>query len=210
MGALFLSQPSSWEDVARISQMVGARLCHDLASPLGGVLGGIEMLSSSPNEADTELHEWLQKMRGHLRERFEFLRTCWSGTFQHLEGETLHGLLQNYVKNQPQWAVELQASPEMLLLPKGWGSLILFLFLWLFSRAPRGGNIGVDVLSGGFVLNLQASGSLLAQDFAPPQEITPHTLPLTMAFLLADVHRITLLCHPTSGALHVQGKASKK
>ncbi len=149
----------------RLLELVAAKICHDLAGPVGAVANGIELLTEPGTTADPEVVEMLGSSARMASRRLQFLRAA-LGTANTLPAAGRLGaareLAQGLVSDgrialdwRPAAAeIERAASRDA-------AKLSLCLVLAAFDALPRGGLIRVDyALNGsGLRVDIVASGS---------------------------------------------------
>ena len=66
-------------DRLRLAELLAIRLCHDLSSPLGTLLGSLEMLNEDPETAEEAL-ALANEVSVTLGKRLRLLRVAWGGS----------------------------------------------------------------------------------------------------------------------------------
>lgn len=152
----------SADDDLRLTELLCARLCHDLAGPIAGAAAGVELLSDSdgPDAEDVRL---LADSVATAAALLKFLRAALGhGTvpFPTAELKSLaDGLLP------PGGAVQLSWQDGRGEWPRPLGKLALTLLLVARDALPRGGGISVR-LDAGTHIEVTAAGPALAAEEA--------------------------------------------
>jgi histidine phosphotransferase ChpT len=132
---------TSLDQALRLTETLCARLCHDLASPLGSLAGAVEVAMEEPEAAEEALAVAAESSRG-LGARLRLLRAAWGGDAEALDGPALERLAEGLPPRVRLDAAGLAPAP----FPPGAAGLVLNLLLLGAEALPRG---GVVSLSGG-------------------------------------------------------------
>ena len=125
-----MSDAQRLEDAVNLATLLCRRLCHDLASPIGSIINGLELLEKTP---DTEI---IQQSAAQARVHLEVLRLAFS-----MRPESLFSLAR------AQSALHPVAVEKDIRLEWGWlgtvksemACLVMNLVLTAFSCLPHGG-----------------------------------------------------------------------
>lgn len=146
-----------------------SRVCHDLVSPVGAVVNGLEVLE---DERDATMRADALKLVVSSAEqataRLQFARIAFgaagsAGAELDLNevGRTVRGLLSN-------GKVELDWQAASYNWPKDWAKLLMNATLLAADSLPRGGNVYVetsaDVAAPGFTVRATGQGARFHED----------------------------------------------
>lgn len=130
-----------------LAELLCARLCHDLAGPLGAVASGAELLGDDP---DPETARLVASTAADAVSRLRLLRAA-LGTAggPRPEGE-LRGLVRSYLDAGASAAagIELDWRSDRPELSGEMGRLLLSLVVVAKESLPRGGRVAVDISAG--------------------------------------------------------------
>lgn len=63
-----------------IAQLIGTRLCHDLAGPVGAISAGVELIGDDPDMVDAESLNLIAGSAGAANDKLRFLRMAFGST----------------------------------------------------------------------------------------------------------------------------------
>ena len=128
------------DEGVRLTELVAARMCHDLSGLLGSLLGMVELLAEEVGE--TEAVSISTDAANALILRLTLLRAAWAGQPEPLDLPRLaalaHGLSRRRV------ALDLSGLPETTVFPAAIGRLVLNLLLLAAESVPQGGVLRLD------------------------------------------------------------------
>lgn len=186
----------------KISQFISSRLCHDLISPVGAINTGLELLETTPAEAQQEIIDLLQQSAIQASKRLTYYRYAFGqgalkqvSTFSDLEK-----ILRDFIENDKiklQWDANLLSSfdgQESLLL--SWSRTIINLMICAVEALPFGGTISMELApEGSKTLHLKLDSSRIAipapvlktlQGLSTEEDLSPQTVPAFLATQLAE------------------------
>ena len=127
------------QDDPALSALIGSRICHDLASPLGAIANGLELLSLSGLGESAELTLIQDSLRGAVAtldlSRLAFGR---AEPGEMLDAQDLHGTLAAYYANRPRMALDWQVTGPLSRIH---AQIIVLLCLGVERALPRGGQL---------------------------------------------------------------------
>lgn len=130
-------------DDLKLSELLCARLCHDLASPMGAAAAGMELLEDG---ADAETVGLVAASMMVATARLKFLRAALGpATDMPHAQNTLRDLGRAYLAGSGQTAVTLAWTCPRPELSGETARLLLNLILIARDSLPRGGKIRVEV-----------------------------------------------------------------
>ncbi|MEI4233905.1 histidine phosphotransferase family protein [Roseovarius sp. D22-M7] len=176
--------------------MIGSRICHDLASPLGAVANGLELLTLSGMGDSEELALVQDSLRGAMAtldlSRLAFGRT---GTGESLGAATLHEIAAGHYAGKPRLTLDWQLADAQ---PRARAQIVMLACLCAEQAVPRGGRL---VVAG------DATGARITAQGTPP--VPDHALwaGVTGAAALPDPDPRQAHFHMLRHCLDAQGLA---
>jgi histidine phosphotransferase ChpT len=132
----------------RVLELLNARLCHELVSPIGAINNGVELLDDDDPEFVRDAIRLIGQSARKAGQRLQFYRfaygttTSSSGTAAGNGGDLAQGLLEGG-KVRCDWAA------EAVTLPVDWQRLACNMLVLAAEALPRGGTVVVRPLHGG-------------------------------------------------------------
>lgn len=80
-------------DALRLAELLCARLCHDLAGPIGTLVGALDLVREQ--HPDSEEAALAEEAAGDIAQRLKMLRAAWSQTTEQLDRPRLASLAAN-------------------------------------------------------------------------------------------------------------------
>lgn len=151
------------DDQLKFSQLVGSRLCHDLAGAAGAVNAGLEILSEIGGLDDSAMQLAINSGL-ELSRRLSFFRVAFGAGGAGSSGAEVTVLRKLASEYLDQSNVKLD-WPKLADDPRDidpvMGKLLLNLILIASECLPRGGKLSVQVaeINGGFGLAISAEGT---------------------------------------------------
>lgn len=142
----------------RLSELLCARLCHDLASPIGAAAAGLELLDDS---CDTETAALVSASMAAAAARLKFLRAALGPAADApFAPKALADLIRAYLAGAVQGGIALDWSCDRAQVDGATARLMLNLVLIARDALPRGGRIAASVGTAGpgLGLNVEARG----------------------------------------------------
>ena len=164
----------------RVLELLNARLCHELISPVGAINNGVELMSEEESDADfardaMKLIATSAKTAGH---RLNFYRFAYGSGRGSTGKEAALGLLEGG-KVKADWTAAATA------LPLEWQRLACNMLVIAAEALPRGGTVevtagpggkGVVVNAGGDSVNLTAELRAALAEAADIDALTARTV----------------------------------
>jgi histidine phosphotransferase ChpT len=164
----------------RVMELINARLCHELISPVGAINNGIELMAEEDADADFQrdamkLVATSAKTAGH---RLNFYRFAYGSGRGSTGKDAVLGLLEGG-KVKADWTDAASA------LPLEWQRLACNMVVLAAEALPRGGNLqvapgpdgkGIVVNAGGDSVNLTAELRAALADGADVDALTARTV----------------------------------
>ena len=129
-----------------LAALVSSRLCHDVISPVGAIVNGLEVLEEEKDPAMREIAlDLVRKSAEQASARLQFARLAFGAAgsagaqIDTGDAETVaRGIISD-------GKVEMTWTGPRVLLPKNKVKLLLNLVVISVSAIPRGGSIGVTI-----------------------------------------------------------------
>ena len=181
-------------DPLRLPAALAARICHDIAGPLGALAATLEMLAE---DGDPEALAIARESAAMLSARLRLLRAAWAEEVE-VPGTRVMQQLVPGLPNADRQRVTINLGTEMT---PGLRRLGLNLLLLAAASLPRGGDIHLGGQPGGLLLTIggrdagwPAGLAACAASAAPADEDWPEPrgLAVPMACLLAEAEGLRI------------------
>src|SRR5215218_3966827 len=137
--------PGPAPDALELAALLCSRVCHDLISPVGAIVNGLEVLDDNPKPEDRDFAlDLIRKSARTASAKLQFCRLAFGAAgsagaqIDTGDGEKVTRGLMEDEKTKIAWNV------PRLLLPKNRVKLLLNMMLMAGQSIPRGGQITVD------------------------------------------------------------------
>jgi histidine phosphotransferase ChpT len=122
--------------------MIGSRICHDLASPLGAVANGLELLTLSGMGDSAELALVQDSLRG-AKATLDLSRLAFGriGSGESLSAAALQEIAVGYYAGKPRLTLDWQLVEAQ---PRARAQIIMLACLCAEQAVPRGGRLSVN------------------------------------------------------------------
>ena len=152
--------PGSAPDALELAALLCSRVCHDLISPVGAIVNGLEVLDDNPKAEDRDFAlDLIRKSARTASARLQFCRLAFgaagsSGAQIDLgDAQTMaRGHLEDG-KTSITWNL------PRLLLPKNRVKLLLNMLVIAQQTIPRGGTLTVDSLGQGETMGFRVTAN---------------------------------------------------
>ena len=130
------------QDDPALELMIGSRICHDLASPLGAVANGLELLTLSGMGDSAELALVQDSLRG-AKATLDISRLAYGRTApgESLAGEALRMIAVDYYAGKPRLSLDWRLSGAQ---SRARAQIIMLACLAAEQAVPRGGGLTVE------------------------------------------------------------------
>ncbi|MFB9150713.1 histidine phosphotransferase family protein [Roseovarius ramblicola] len=174
-----------------ITALTGSRICHDLASPVGAALTGLDFLSGAPGTADPGVMALLRDSLTGARATLEMLRTAFgrAGTGAARDAASLGATARGHLAARPRlqfdWALDGPLTPAT-------EQHLALAILCAAHALPRGGTLAVARSAQDVRVTVTAGGDLTADpalwDGLADQSALPAPDPRQVEFHLLAAH----------------------
>jgi histidine phosphotransferase ChpT len=153
--------PGPTPDALELAALLCSRVCHDLISPVGAIVNGLEVLDDNPKPEDREFAlELIRKSAKTASARLQFCRLAF-GAAGSSGAQIDLGDAQSMARGHLEDAKTTIAwNLPRVLLPKNRVKLLLNMMVIAQQTIPRGGTLTVDPVGAGdaFGFRVAASG----------------------------------------------------
>jgi histidine phosphotransferase ChpT len=162
--------PGPAPDALELAALLCSRVCHDLISPVGAIVNGLEVLDDNPKPDDREFAlDLIRKSAKTASARLQFCRLAFgaagSASAQIDLGDAQTMARGQFEDNKTQIAWNL----PRILLPKNRVKLLLNMMVIAQQTIPRGGVLTVDGVGEGEAMGFRISAA--GQNARLPQNI---------------------------------------
>lgn len=187
----------------RVLELLAARLCHDLISPISAIANGIELLADDDAGFAADAMALVSDSSRKAGRRLQFYRFAYGFSGGGLAGSPPHVLAAEFFADS---AVALDYGSALRSTPPEEQKLVCAMLACAAEALPRGGRLALSLgaagpeidgagESGGFTPEAVAALALAA----PVAALTTRTVGAYFAALLADAQgrRLTLAARPS-------------
>jgi len=132
-----------------LAALLCSRVCHDLISPVGAIVNGMEVLEETNDESTrTFALDLIQKSANQASARLQFCRLAFGAAGSagaEIDLGDAEGVARGFIQDDK---VTLGWQLPRVLLPKNRVKLLLNLLLLATTIIPRGGTITAEMLEG--------------------------------------------------------------
>ncbi|MCE3256105.1 MAG: hypothetical protein K0Q64_188 [Nitrobacter vulgaris] len=161
--------PDPAPDALELAALLCSRVCHDLISPVGAIVNGLEVLDDDPKPDDREFAlDLIRKSAKIASARLQFCRLAF-GAAGSAGAQIDLGDAQNMAKGHfEDGKITLAWNLPRLLLPKNRVKLLLNLLVIAQQTIPRGGMLTVDSLGEGEAMGFRITAAGLNARVSQP------------------------------------------
>jgi len=148
-------------DALDLAALISSRVCHDVISPVGAVVNGLEVLDDETDEkARAPIIDLIRKSAAQASARLQFARLAFGAAGSagaQIDLGDAAAVAKGFLGDD---RLSLAWNLPRVLLPKNRVKLLLNLLLIASSAIPRGGKVRVDPIGEGETMGfrLQAEG----------------------------------------------------
>jgi histidine phosphotransferase ChpT len=173
-------------DALELAALLCSRVCHDLISPVGAIVNGLEVLDDNPKPEDRDFAlDLIRKSAKTASARLQFCRLAF-GAAGSSGAQIDLGDAQNMAKGHIEdGKISMSWNLPRLLLPKNRVKLLLNMLVIAQQTIPRGGTLTVDPVGDGETMRFRITAAGL--NARVPQNIVDM---LNSTSSTADAHAV--------------------
>ncbi len=154
------SSPGPAPDALELAALLCSRVCHDLISPVGAIVNGLEVLDDDPKPEDREFAlDLIRKSAKTASARLQFCRLAF-GAAGSVGAQIDLGDAQNMARGHLEDAkTTITWNLPRVLLPKNRVKLLLNMMVIAQQTIPRGGTITVDQTGEGEAIGFRVAAN---------------------------------------------------
>jgi histidine phosphotransferase ChpT len=148
--------PSPAPDILELAALLCSRVCHDLISPVGAIVNGLEVLDDNPKPEDREFAlDLIRKSARTASARLQFCRLAF-GAAGSAGAQIDLGDAQNMARGHIEdGKTSIAWNLPRVLLPKNRVKLLLNMMIIAQQTIPRGGVLTVDPIGDGETMSFR-------------------------------------------------------
>src|SRR3954453_1201765 len=208
------SSPGPAPDALELAALLCSRVCHDLISPVGAIVNGLEVLDDDPKPEDREFAlELIRKGARTGWARLQFCRLAFGAAGSagaQIDVGDAHTMARGHLEDE---RTKLVWNLPRVLLPKNRVKLLLNMLVIAQQTIPRGGVLTVDAIgdteSGGFRVAATGLNARMPQNIAdmlsngPTGAVDAHAVQPYYTRLLAQACGLNVTLAPEGDAIVV-------
>ena len=150
--------PGSPPDILELAALLCSRVCHDLISPVGAIVNGLEVLDDNPKPDDREFAlDLIRKSAKTASARLQFCRLAF-GAAGSAGAQIDLGDAQTMARGHIEdGKITITWNLPRLLLPKNRVKLLLNMLIIAQQTIPRGGTFTVDPVGDGEAMSFRVT-----------------------------------------------------
>jgi len=154
------SSPASVPDTLELAALLCSRVCHDLISPVGAIVNGLEVLDDNPKPEDREFAlDLIRKSAKTASARLQFCRLAF-GAAGSPGAQIDLGDAQTMARGHLEdGKTTIAWNLPRLLLPKNRVKLLLNMMVIAQQTIPRGGTLTIDPVGEGETMSFRVTAA---------------------------------------------------
>jgi histidine phosphotransferase ChpT len=154
------SSPGPAPDALELAALLCSRVCHDLISPVGAIVNGLEVLDDNPKPEDREFAlDLIRKSAKTASARLQFCRLAF-GAAGSAGAQIDLGDAQTMARGHIEdGKITITWNLPRLLLPKNRVKLLLNILIIAQQTIPRGGTLTIDSIGDGETMSFRVTSS---------------------------------------------------
>ena len=155
-----IPSPGPAPDALELAALLCSRVCHDLISPVGAIVNGLEVLDDNPKPEDREFAlDLIRKSAKTASARLQFCRLAF-GAAGSAGAQIDLGDAQTMARGQIEDAkTTIVWNLPRLLLPKNRVKLLLNMLVIAQQTIPRGGTLTIDPIGDGETMSFRITSA---------------------------------------------------
>ena len=152
--------PGSAPDALELAALLCSRVCHDLISPVGAIVNGLEVLDDNPKPEDRDFAlDLIRKSARTASARLQFCRLAF-GAAGSSGAQIDLGDAQTMARGHLEdGKITITWNLPRLLLPKNRVKLLLNMLVIAQHTIPRGGTLSVDPIGQGETMGFRVTAN---------------------------------------------------
>ncbi|MCA6109466.1 histidine phosphotransferase ChpT [Bradyrhizobium cenepequi] len=147
-------------DALELAALLCSRVCHDLISPVGAIVNGLEVLDDNPKPEDRDFAlDLIRKSAKTASARLQFCRLAFGAAGSsgaQIDLGDAQAMAKGHVEDGK---VTLTWNLPRLLLPKNRVKLLLNMLLIAQQTIPRGGTLTIDPVGEGDTMSFRITAA---------------------------------------------------
>jgi histidine phosphotransferase ChpT len=148
-------------DSLDLAALLCSRVCHDLISPVGAIVNGLEVLAESDNDEETKTFalDLIKKSAGTASAKLQFCRIAFGAAGSagaQIDSGDAEKVARGFLEDEK---TKLEWQLPRLLLPKNRVKLLLNMLLIAAQAIPRGGRLSVAPVGEGETMGFTVSST---------------------------------------------------
>jgi histidine phosphotransferase ChpT len=154
------SPPDPAPDSLELAALLCSRVCHDLISPVGAIVNGLEVLDDNPKPDDREFAlDLIRKSAKTASARLQFCRLAFGAAGSSGAQIDLGDALNMAKGHLEDGKTTIAWNLPRVLLPKNRVKLLLNMLVIAQQTIPRGGTLTVDPVGDGDAMGFRVAAS---------------------------------------------------
>jgi histidine phosphotransferase ChpT len=154
------SSPGPAPDALELAALLCSRVCHDLISPVGAIVNGLEVLDDNPKPEDRDFAlDLIRKSAKTASARLQFCRLAFGAAGSsgaQIDLGDAQAMARGHIEDGK---YTITWNLPRLLLPKNRVKLLLNMLVIAQQTIPRGGTLTVDATGEGETMGFRISAS---------------------------------------------------
>jgi histidine phosphotransferase ChpT len=152
--------PGLAPDALELAALLCSRVCHDLISPVGAIVNGLEVLDDNPKPEDRDFAlDLIRKSAKTASARLQFCRLAF-GAAGSAGAQIDLGDAQTMARGQIEdGKITITWNLPRLLLPKNRVKLLLNMLVIAQQTIPRGGTLTIDPIGEGEAMSFRVTSA---------------------------------------------------
>ena len=194
-------------DALDLAALLCSRVCHDLISPTGAIVNGLEVLEEKDSDEETKTFalDLIKRSARTASARLQFCRLAFGSAGSagaQIDLGNAHAMARAFIEDEK---TRLAWNLPRALLPKNRAKLLLNMLIIAGQTIPRGGTITADPIGEGEGIGFRIIASGLNARI-------PHSVPALLEGYLGErigrcARDPAVLCGPACPSLWTQGRA---
>jgi histidine phosphotransferase ChpT len=155
-----ISSPGPAPDALELAALLCSRVCHDLISPVGAIVNGLEVLDDNPKPEDRDFAlDLIRKSAKTASARLQFCRLAFGAAGSsgaQIDLGDAQAMAKGHIEDGK---VTLTWNLPRLLLPKNRVKLLLNMLVIAQQTIPRGGTLTIDPVGEGETMSFRITAA---------------------------------------------------